>query len=1036
MVAERPTTGDVDELQRALPPPQFDPAAAIQIHPARRQMVRIRSVGRAEKARPSERTPPPTSESMVVGAHTAGLPLVAAIAGRGGEVRVHFGTWLDDQANEDIATLKSLLLGAYPAVEFEDTKPEVALPLDGLDTAGTVLGYPRLRPGADGALPYDRLFRAMGDDSWDALIVSIPLDDATTTTIRNRITNEIRLFERTSPSADRPDPVTRYYNELLEGLLRNTSSGQSIGAWRTSVLLLGDRRSYPRLAGLWRGTFAPPRGGGEPLRIWDFPEALQLAGGWGIANAAPDAGRPGRYSAPFPFQTVLTSAQLAAYFHLPVFETPGFSVKAEPGLDFDTEPTAAGSGDRILTLGSVITGPAATGRPYELQLDNLTRHAFVTGVTGSGKTVTTTNLVRGLDAAAVPFLVIEPTKAEYRNLAGDDRSPADGRPALGKRLRVFTLGDEQTSPFRMNPFEPGAPERELGDRVPIAQHIDLLRSVFSAAFGMWTPLPQILERCLYEIYADRGWDFATGDNRRRSGLLPPNAYPTLTDLSAKVDDVVGRLGYADEISSNVRAALKTRVDGLRTGAKGRMLDVQGSFPMQVILDAPTVLELESMGDDDDKAFLMGLLLIRLVEYRREQAARGEIQTGGLQHLLVIEEAHRLLTNAVASGDPEQANPRAKAVEAFTNLLSEIRAYGQGVLIVDQVPVRLAPDVVKNTDLKIAHRIVAGDDREVLGRTMAMDERQVRAISTLGRGRAAIFHEGDDAPLLVSIAPPPQTGPPGDIRAQMAALRASQNLDSSLRRSAACAAICVDLSICDEARRIIEDVDIRTTLARLALTLIEAPTSLSSPIGAWSELRSILSAKMRPSTPIDQLLRSTVVHGSEWVAARRGAQAAWTFADASRFEDALRSALLAAISQPDPPEAAAYATVALALHRRTYAPFARCERVCAQTDPPVCLYRWAATDAEPAIRSRFAEADGGAEPPPWSERVWAVVSSVADQMVGGEGGLAGGSSAEGPTTPRGRAALCLTQVAITSEIGDPRAGVTPADLTARMDALLG
>ena len=48
----------------------------------------------------------------------------------------------------------------------------------------------------------------------------------------------------------------------------------------------------------------------------------------------------------------------------------------------------------------------------------------------------------------------------------------------------------------------------------MAVHLDLLRSVFAASFGMWTPLPQVLERCLHEIYEDRGWDLTMSRNSR------------------------------------------------------------------------------------------------------------------------------------------------------------------------------------------------------------------------------------------------------------------------------------------------------------------------------------------------------------------------------------------------------------------------------------------------------------------------------------------------------------------------------------------
>src|SRR5262249_5502503 len=131
-----------------------------------------------------------------------------------------------------------------------------------------------------------------------------------------------------------------------------------------------------------------------------------------------------------------------------------------------------------------------------------------------------------------------------------------------------------------------------------------------------------------------------------------------------------------------------------------------------------------------------------------EARRAEGKAAGLVHVLVLEEAHRLLANVPPRSSPEEANPRGKAVEAFANLLAEVRAYGQGVVIAEPVPVQLAPDVIKNTNLKIAHRIVAEDDRSVLAGSMAMNESQSVALATLEPRQAVIFSGGDDAPLMV------------------------------------------------------------------------------------------------------------------------------------------------------------------------------------------------------------------------------------------------------------------------------------------------
>src|SRR5262249_50725430 len=149
---------------------------------------------------------------------------------------------------------------------------------------------------------------------------------------------------------------------------------------------------------------------------------------------------------------------------------------------------------RPLSLGTVVHGARRTQTPYTIDANGLTRHAFVAGVTGSGKTNTVFHLLKETSERGIPFLVIEPTKAEYRSLLNHSE--------VGNRLQVFTLGNELVSPFRMNLFEPMP-------GTPVAVHLDLLRSAFGAGFGMWTPLPQVMERSLHRIYRDRGWDIAT-----------------------------------------------------------------------------------------------------------------------------------------------------------------------------------------------------------------------------------------------------------------------------------------------------------------------------------------------------------------------------------------------------------------------------------------------------------------------------------------------------------------------------------------------
>ena len=140
-----------------------------------------------------------------------------------------------------------------------------------------------------------------------------------------------------------------------------------------------------------------------------------------------------------------------------------------------------------------------------------------------------------------------------------------------------------------------------------------------------------------------------------------------------------------------------------------------------------VFEIEDTGDDRDKAFLMGTVLIQLTEHLRMQARNtGPGTAPGLRHVSVFEDAHRLLRQPQGPGGGAAAH----AVEMFAGLLAEIRAYGEGLIIAEQIPAKLVPDVIKNTAVKIVHRLPAADDRQVVGATMNLTEDQSAYLVTL------------------------------------------------------------------------------------------------------------------------------------------------------------------------------------------------------------------------------------------------------------------------------------------------------------------
>ncbi|HEY9475959.1 MAG TPA: ATP-binding protein, partial [Mycobacteriales bacterium] len=454
---------------------------------------------------------------------------------------------------------------------------------------------------------------------------------------------------------------------------------------------------------------------------------------------------------------------LAAIARPPTRELPGVRLVDPPR--FDVTPEVGGG----IPLGTVLDGAGEPAGPFEVPTTTLNRHAFVAGATGAGKSQTIRHLLEGLHHAGIPWLVIEPAKAEYGRMAGR-LGKQHGRMAgqLGEaaddgEVVVIRPGDPDQVAVSLNPLEP-----EAG--FPLQTHLDLVRALFLAAFEANEPFPQVLARALTRCYEDLGWDLALGRPRRPGGTP---RYPNLGDLQRVAADVVAGVGYGAEMTADVRGFVDVRLGSLRLGTPGRFFD--GGHPLDVddLLRRNVVLELEDVGNDQDKAFCIGAVLIRLAEHRRVHQRAGPER---LRHVTVVEEAHRLL-KASAAG-----TPAAHAVELFAALLAEIRAYGEGVVVAEQIPAKLLPDVVKNTALKVLHRLPAADDRDTVGATMNLDEAQSRHVVTLPPGQAAVFADGMDRPVLIRV-------PLGEDREQPGARPAVPGLRAT--RSLACGGCCRD-----------------------------------------------------------------------------------------------------------------------------------------------------------------------------------------------------------------------------------------------------
>lgn len=424
------------------------------------------------------------------------------------------------------------------------------------------------------------------------------------------------------------------------------------------------------------------------------------------------------------FGNWITTNELGMIAGLPQKEVVGLSLNEE--VEFGLNYQKPHLESNRIELGCLIqNGNELKESPVYLDKEVLDKHIFVSGVTGSGKTTTCQKILK---KSNMPFLVIEPAKTEYRVMYRQDED-----------VLIFTLGDNQTNPISMNPliFYPSE---------SITSRVDMICACIESAFDMEAAIPQIIEQAIYKSYEEKGWDIYTNKNRFYSEEEcfngSGNAFPNISDLIKNCEIVVNEQGFDERLKNDYIGSIKARLLGLTSGGKGFLLNTNSSIDFIELLNHKVVFELENIRSGAEKSLIMGFILINLSE-----AIREKYQTDGkFQHITLIEEAHRLLSKYQAGENPAKK----QSIEMFSDMLAEIRKYGESLIIADQIPNKLTPDILKNTNTKIIHRIFAADDKEAVGNTVMLKEEQKEFLSNLPTGRAVYFTTGTDKAIQIKV----------------------------------------------------------------------------------------------------------------------------------------------------------------------------------------------------------------------------------------------------------------------------------------------
>lgn len=532
--------------------------------------------------------------------------------------------------------------------------------------------------------------------------------------------------------------VNKHIESVSEHLFyhsKRLETGKAIGMWKVGTYLLASKESDIKGGAMQlRSILSGQESIFEPIRITDISNVIETEQSIGRFQSPIVRVDSTSNNKPFnhplgdhykELKTVLTTKELSYLINFPLRSVPGISViDSSPEFSLNLPEK---KDDKTIGIGKLLYGGSSTNMDYHIPVNLLSRHTLLSGINGSGKTNTVQAVLNSIKGK-IPFMVIEPAKTEYVDwaLQYNEEHPENPIDIYIPGCKKYKTGFVPKK-LKLNPFELVWLNEEQEPNV--LTHIDRLKSTFAAAFPMYDILPVLMEDLIYTVYQNKSTDWL-GEEPKYGVTLPP----TLNSMSISVDKVISNRQYEERIERNMKACLNTRLDSLKRGWKGEMLNTVHSTPWKDLFKKPCIINLSYVGDDVDKSFFMALILQFLYEYRAALAETGQVDfnENSCKHLTVIEEAHRVMAKC-----DNQELPQYKSAMMFSNMLSEIRAYGEGMFLVDQVPTRLIPDAIKNTNLKITHRLVAEDDCKAIGESMGLSEEQRKVIAKLMIGQCIV-----------------------------------------------------------------------------------------------------------------------------------------------------------------------------------------------------------------------------------------------------------------------------------------------------------
>lgn len=584
--------------------------------------------------------------------------------------------------------------------------------------------------------------------------------------ISGAISKQVNVSGSASTSREYLDKFAEYAEAATNHHTDRLNQGRNYGFWNTGIYVLGNTpRDVVTVTGMLRSIYSGEETYYEPIRLHRFSsnskavtivrdrfELLPMVDPDVVKKEEFEYGKDQWHIFGENYQylsTPISTKELSLVTSLPRRDVPGLRF-VKTAVRFANNPAELNE-DKI-TLGRIVDTGIVQSNTYDIDPNSLVRHALVAGSTGSGKSTTCKRILTEILDRDIPIMVIEPAKDDYVRWAMEMNKSLPPE----KQFKIYMPGVDEldgikVEPLHLNPFETASIK---GVKVDLLQHCETFITLLNACLPGEDVVPILIEETAYETIRDVA-EFMNRD-LEEGAVEPMDSYPRIRDMEMMASLIMSKKQYFQQNKDNLTEILITRFKYLRRGTRGKILNVFKSVDFDELFSGNVIINVSRLSGSKDKALIMSMLMQALYEYRvscyvHDAEYRAKAQKNKLMHLTLIEEAHNVLLKP--EGNPTSGNPQRAAADLFGNMLSEVRGYGQGFIVVDQVPTRLIDDAIKNTNYKIVHRLTAPDDQEVMASCMAFRDDQKYIIPALEKGNAIICGDEDDAAAWVKIPAP-------------------------------------------------------------------------------------------------------------------------------------------------------------------------------------------------------------------------------------------------------------------------------------------